>query len=299
MTTSIHECAISSLAVIDNTKYTLTGGKNDGMIKLCHYDTQTITAFPRQHYGAITAIAVNSDQSCVVSGSNGKHLSSLTTWDLVKQTATRSFKGTNNGVVDAITDCRYINNDVIMSSGENNYINLYDTRALGPLTKPIFSTKTSRDVLTSLDVYGHNVFASSYDGNVYQMDVKGEKMVASEFDASVVDFKVMDQTLAVVVLQSGTLAVYNYVAREIVDAVRFSGYLEHVVRCDFWVDYYDEKVYHIAVGGDKTVVYRYSKEGIRTEKELGEGMNVVRFNYKFNEMVGVVGGGMRVERNVV
>ncbi|CAH2355395.1 hypothetical protein CLIB1423_25S01310 [[Candida] railenensis] len=171
--------SVNALALLENTGFMLTGGGNDGLIKLTHIDGEVLP-FPKEHSGSINAVDYL-DELIASGGEND----SIVLWDLVKQCKLKKFRTDpssilNNSVMDV-----NVHKDLLISCGTNCQLNFHDLKASN-INKPIMILKDATDSLTSFNYCSsqYQVIAGSLDGKVYKYDLRNSQVYIEMIDGS-------------------------------------------------------------------------------------------------------------------
>ncbi|KAL7665201.1 Anaphase-promoting complex subunit 4 WD40 domain-containing protein [[Candida] zeylanoides] len=203
--------SINALAALENTDFILTGGGNDGLLKLTHTDGE-ILSFPKEHSGALNAIDYL-DETVVSGGTND----SIVLWDLVRQCKTRKLKTDPVSIVHNEVMDLSLQADMLISCGTNRQLNFHDLKSNS--SRPVSICKDANDGLSSLDYcsQSYSVYAGSLDGKVYTYDIRQSqvyidvtkpKVGGGSHNDSIIDLRAYDKQL-LITFESGELQLVN------------------------------------------------------------------------------------------
>ena len=292
----------------------LTGGGNDGLIKLTHFDGEVLQ-FPKEHLGSINSVDYL-DELIVSGGEND----SIVLWDLVKQCKLKKFRTDptsilNNSVMDV-----EVHKDLLLLCGTNCQLNFHDLKASNT-NKPIMILKDATDSLTSFNYYSlqYQVITGSLDGKVYKYDLRKSEVSIETIDGSpslgIMDVSVYEDKL-LLTFENGTVKLVDREEMNTVNEIhRSDETLNYRINSILIDDYHSAAKKYIVSGSETGEVGLWEIHGKNSEVEIHRNLkpesinprdsnlkllNIVKFLSASNRLVSSSGdGSLHIWDNVV
>lgn len=173
------DSSINSCGILHTTNYMITGGGNDGLLKIHNIarDEPSVT-LPKIHTRSINAIDIAADDESFISASGD----SIELFDFVKHASVCHLanKPPNDStsylpLQHQILDCKYLAPELVISCGIDHHLNFFDLRQSG--RSPHFAIDVGDDNLNSMDHAHNTIVLGSSNGSLYLVDIRNQKLI--------------------------------------------------------------------------------------------------------------------------
>lgn len=178
--------------------------------------------FPSAHHSRTTAISIRNN-SLISSNAN-----TITHWDFQNQKILLSFQSQNEGTNDQISDVKFVNDKVIVSGGNNCYLNLFDLRA----NKNVYSLKVTNDNINKVEVKDGLIYLTSNDGYFGQVDLRNEEVLKFKYKDAIIDFALFDDK-AINLFESGNITVVDLQKKELLNEYNVANSFNYMIKMDY------------------------------------------------------------------
>ncbi len=156
----------------------MSAGHDKKIVLWNPYKNMAIQEYKGHGYD-ITDVAIHKDNTKFVSGSADK---CVFLWDVAPNVSgpVRKWKEHSGRIEQVCFNTQY---SVVLSCSYDKTVKMWDL--LSPSRLPIQSLQDSKDTVTSIDVYGHEIVAGGMDGHTRVYDIRMGKCIVDSWDQSI------------------------------------------------------------------------------------------------------------------
>lgn len=210
---------INSLCHIPYSPEVILGCEN---VKVLNTISGNLSEFPSAHHSPTTSLDVKNN-SLISSNAN-----TITHWDFQKQKVLQTMRSMNEGTNDMINDLKFANERVIVSGGDNCFINLFDLRT----SKNIYSLKVANDNINKIEVKNGIIYLTSNDGYFSHVDLRNEEIVKFKYNHAIIDFSLFENK-AINLFESGSITIVDLKEKTLLNEYTVSKAFKYMIKMDF------------------------------------------------------------------